>query len=96
MRVINVNVMTFGSHLRMGAGFLGDQPSVWRVGSFQSHPGPLGWRWDQLLSTNDLVSHAYIMKHPPNPNGWSLASVQVCDHVEIRGGSVPGEALFGL
>ena len=69
----------------MGTGCLGDQPRDWRFGSFQSHPGPPGWRQDQFLSASDLVSHTYIMKHPPNPKGWSLESFQVCDHVEIQG-----------
>lgn len=45
------------------------------------------WRLNQSPVGSDLIKYACLMKPPQNPEGWSLESFWVGEHVEMLGGS---------
>ena len=60
--------MTFGPHLRMGAGWQWSQPYDYRAGTFSPTVDLQGeerdWRLNQSRLANDLINHDFVKKPP--------------------------------
>lgn len=63
-----INKVTFGSHLKMGAGGQQSQLCDYRVGTFNLSPDLWGaegdWTLNQLPMADSLINHAYVMELP--------------------------------
>ena len=62
------NEVTFGNHLKMGAGCPQSQPCDYRVGAFNLSTDLWGaegdWTLNQLPMADSLTNRAYVMKLP--------------------------------